>query len=267
MNPRNMRRTGLALLTFIVLTGSVVVMDRVGVLDPVRDGLSQLTSPVSQAFYRVADRPDEPAETQDRIDELAAERDELIAENAQLRSEIDQLEQSVEHQEIRDARPDITFVSANVIGRDPTGSEMFITIDRGSSDDVQVGMAIVDPVFFVGQVTSVTESTARVQLIVDVNAAVGSRLLEDGQDGMVYGRWQSGGRLIMEHVSPSADPQPEAWVVTTSLTNQVPPDIPIGWVVGEPEVNPQNDQLMVEVQPAAEFDALDTVMIAIPDAD
>lgn len=267
MNSRNMRRTGLALLAFIVLTTSVVLTDRVGLLDPVREGLTQLVSPVSESFYRVAQQPEDPSDTQVRVDELASERDELIAENAQLRADIEQLEESGEHQEVRDARPDITFVAANVIGRDPTGSEMFVTIDRGASDGVREGMAIVDPVFYVGQVDSVTENTARVQLIIDVNAGVGARLLDAGQDGMIYGRWQSGGRLVMQHVSPSAELQQEEWVVTSSLTNQVPPNIPIGWVIGEPEVNPQNDQLMVEVQPAASFDALDTVMIAIPDAD
>jgi rod shape-determining protein MreC len=268
MTTMPLRRVGMTLLLFIVLSVGLLLLDRQNALDPLRDGLGQLLAPVSRTFERVGRTSVSESDLQRQLDEVTAERDRLKAENSQLKANQTELEALREQQRIQQVRPDITYLGARVIGRDPSGAQMYIVIDKGHADGLREGMAVVDPDFYVGQVTEVEENRAKVLLISDQSASVGAMLEDSRADGIVYGRFQSGGLLMMEHVDKDVQPKPQEWVVTsdvaTSETAQVPASIPIGIVVGDPALNAQNDQLEITIQPAADLQNLETVWIAVP---
>ncbi len=269
MNTMPLRQTLTLVTIFVIITASFIVLDRRSSLDPVRDGLNQVISPVSSAFYDLTDPSGSTSDLEAELARMTAERDQLKAENSQLKGSQRELESLRLEQDARNRHPGNDYTPANVIGRDPTGSQMFIMIDRGSADGVTKGMAVVNPHYYVGQVVEVSENTAKVMLIVDVSQNVGAMLEDTRSDGIVYGQWQLGGYLTMSHVEGDTAPKEGEWIVTSEFsatqTRQVPPDIPIGQVLGQPVVDTQTDTLVIQIRPAvSNFEDLDQVWIVTP---
>lgn len=264
-----LRQTLTLVMIFVIVCASFIVLDRRAALDPVRDGLSGAVSPISGSFYDIVDRGGNPSDLEAELARVTAERDQLKAENSGLKADQRELATLREEQKASSRYPDNDFTLANVIGRDPTGGQMMMVIDRGSAEGVTKGMAIVSPHYYVGQVVEVSEHSAKVMLIVDVSQNVGAMLEDTGADGVVYGQQQVGGYLTMSHVEGDAAPKENEWVVTSehssTQTRQVPPGIPIGQVLGEPEIDTQTDTLVIQIRPGvSDFTALDQVWIVTP---
>lgn len=268
MNTVPLRQTLTLILVFVIVSGSFIVLDRRDDLQPVRDGLTQIVSPVSSTFYRLADGPGRQSDVEAQLAQVTQERDALIAENSRLKADNQSLQQRVQQEEVSQSNPAIDYsLSANVIGRDPTGTQMFIMIDKGSDDGIQKGMAIVSPYFYMGQVAEVSQHQAKVTLIIDTSQRVGAMLQDTRADGVVYGQAQAGGYLKMSHVESAAVPREGEWIVTSSSTatqtRQVPPDIPIGTVLGTPVFDPQTDTLEIQIRPGvSNFNDIDVVFVA-----
>jgi rod shape-determining protein MreC len=268
MTTMSLRRMLGLVLVFVVICASLFLLDRRSTLDPIRSGLNEVVSPISAAFYGVVDRADRQSDLEDELATVTAERDALKAENSQLKADTAELEQLRQEQEVEERYPDIDLTMANVIGRDPTGTQMFLIIDIGADDGVRTGMAIMSPDYYVGQVIEVSPQTAKVMLIIDASQTVGAILEDSRGDGIVSGQWQHGGYLSMLNVQPDREPEPGEWVVTSDSTDtqtrQVPPNIPIGKVLGEPVADPQTDTLQIQVQPGvANFNDLTVVYVAV----
>ncbi len=263
-----LRKVLIAVLAFVVLCGAFVVLDRQGVLKPVRTGLNEIVQPITTGFSDLTDRRKSESDLAQDLATVTAERDALKAENSQLKADTAELEQLREMQAVEDRYPEIELIPAKVLGRDPTGHQMFLLIDLGTDDGIQVGMAVLSPYFYVGQVVEVSETEAKVMLIIDASQSVGAMLEDSRGEGIVSGQWQHGGYLQLDHVQNSQAPKDGEWVVTSSsnmtMTRQVPPDIPIGQVIGEPVVDPQTDTLTIQVRPGiANFNTLSTVYVAV----
>ncbi|HEV2074001.1 MAG TPA: rod shape-determining protein MreC [Thermomicrobiales bacterium] len=263
-----MRRVVSLVLIFIVISAIFLVLDRRSLLDPIRDGLGEVLAPIASTFEGVVQPRVGGSDLEVAYATVVADRNRVVAENARLKAEVEELKALREQVRVEQLRPDITYVPARVTGQDPTGSQQFITINKGSADGLRQGMAAVSPDIFVGQITEVQEHQARVLLVTDPALAVGAMLYDARADGVVYGTRGSGGLLIMRHVDKDVVPSELEWVVTSDVaaseTAQVPSNIPIGVVVGEPALNAQSDQLEIMVQPAADFENLMTVWIAVP---
>lgn len=263
-----LRRVLLSVLGLVVLCVVFIVLDRRSMLDPVRTGLSEVISPVTESFNNVLDRGPADSELEVQLATVTAERDALKAENSQLKADTAELDQLRQMQQVEDRYPNIELVPVKVLSRDPTGQQMFLIIDMGSDDGLEVGMAVLSPDYYVGQITEVTETTSKVMLIIDASQSVGAMLEDTRGEGIVTGQWQHGGYLELNYVQASQVPQEGEFVVTSSsnvtLTRGVPPDFPIGMVLGEPVVNPQTDTLTIQVRPGiANFNTLSTVYVAV----
>ena len=265
------RQTVTMVTGFLIISIALIALDRRSLLDPVRDGLSELFTPVQSGFSRVLDRTENQSELARQLADITLERDALLAENANLKSQQAELETLRAQQQVQEQNPDNTYISARVIGEDPTGAQYFVIIDRGSADGLAKGMAVVDPNYYVGQIVEVQEHEAKVMYIIDTSMRVGAKLVDTRSDGVIYGRWNVGGRLLLGNLDKNYLPQENELVVTADdssvQTRQVPADIPIGVVIGEPMLNEQTDELEVEVRPAVpNFDNLQVVWVVVPNA-
>ena len=259
--PAPLRQTLTLVVLFIVVAVSFIVLDRRNALDPLREGLSELVNPVSGTFSRVTNGFGGSSNLEQQLATVTAERNKLDAENSRLKG-VDQENKTLREQaKVQAKNPSWTMVSAEVTNVDPTGAQKFVKINRGKADGIQKGMAVVDPNYYVGQVSEVDEHSAVVMLIIDTSMKVGGRLETAQADGTVIGMWQAGKSLMMEHIDKSVTPKSGEKVVTSDMTRQIPAGIIIGVVYGEPIQNVQNDQLEVEVRPAADFNSLDRVWV------
>lgn len=271
MRTVSFRQTLTMLATFLFFSIGLIALDRQSLLDPIRDGLSEIVSPVQAGFSDLVDPERSQSELEQELSDVTLERDALLAENANLRADQAELESLRALQEVEQNNPGYTYQPCDVIGSDPTGIQYFVIINCGAADGLEVGMAVVDPNFYVGQITTVDENTAVVTYIIDSSMRVGGITQDTRSDGVVYGRWNQGGRLVMQNLDKDQPPNDREVVVTADessvKTRLVPPNIPIGVVFGEPRLNAQTDELEVEVYPYIEnYDDLQIVYVVVENA-
>jgi rod shape-determining protein MreC len=265
------RRAVTLIALFVVIASGMMMLDNRDSLAPLHSALSSVVDPVGRAFSKMADTSTNDSKLEQQLKTVTAERDKLRAENAQLTSDKEELETLRKQQKVQEKFPNYTFISTRVISSDPSGQQLSITIDKGTADGLQKGMAVTDPNSYIGQITAVTEHSAQVMLIIDNSQSVGAVLNDTRADGVVYGQWQSGGRLVMKHVNRDAKPKAGEMVVTSDQggpqTRGVPPNIPIGSVGTTAQIDPQTDELVLPVYPYANFDNLRVVWVVVASGD
>jgi rod shape-determining protein MreC len=269
VNTVPMRRTMTMVVLFVAVSVGFIVLDNRQSLAPLRTVLDDLVSPVAEFLEGLADGPENTTDLERQLADTEAERDKLRKENAELKAYRDEVSVLREQQKVQEDFPNYKLESARVIASDPTGRQLFVTINKGSDDGLYEGLAVVNPNSYVGQVTNVSPKQAQVTLIIDNSMQVGAKLVDTRADGVVYGQWLSGKRLEMRHVDPDTEPKVGEVVVTSdqtiSQTRGVPPNIPIGAVGATPEVDPRNAQLVIQVYPYTNFDDLELVWVMVPD--
>jgi rod shape-determining protein MreC len=245
----------------------LIALDSRGEVEPLRAGIRQVTSPVIGVVDTIVQRSRPKSELERELEAVRRDRDALAAENARLRQLDVEIQQLRELLNVQDTHPEWTLVTARVVSPDPANLQKFITIDKGSDDGIQVGMAVVDPNFFVGLVTEVSPNSAKVTLAIDATASVGAQLIETGAAGVAYGMWQRGGRIELRHVDRGTNPKPNEVVITASdsmvRTSLVPAGLIIGKIDGEPQLDNQTDTLIIQVLPVADFDNLEVVSVIV----
>lgn len=268
MTTFSFRKTFGLMGVFVILSVLLIGLDRREALEPVREGLSSVVTPVSRLFATIANGPNYESELEKKLNQVEAERDAVIAENANLKAQIAEYEVLDEEGRVEERHPELDFVAAEVLGGDPQNLQEFVRIDKGKNDGIEIGMAVTDPEFFVGQVVEVEAETAKVMLIIDTSAQVGAQLVDSRADGIVVGQWQRGGRLLIENVDLDADVKDGEVVVTsgatTTETRRVPPNLVIGTIDGEPIETGRTNEVSYEVRPQVKFSELDTVWVVVP---
>lgn len=266
MSTLSTRQTIFLVVLFVVTSLTFIALDNRAALDPLKTGLREVIEPVAEQVGNIGNARADPTAVEAELARVKAERDALAAENARLRVQVDEVEQLRELLKVQEQFPELTFISARVINPDPTNLQKFITLDKGSADGIEKGMAVVAPSFYIGQVTAVETYSARVTLLIDSTASVGAQLIETGAAGIVYGTWQQGGRAELRHVDRGTNPKDGEVVVTadassTTRTAKVPPGLIIGKVGGPPVIDNQSDTLTIPILPVADFDNLEVVAV------
>jgi rod shape-determining protein MreC len=258
------RQLFLLIGSLVALSLLLIVLDGRDYLDPVKSLAGGVITPVSRALTNAGSSLNSGSETDgdlaDQLDKVTRERDELAAENARLRelvAEVDQLRSQLGFEE---NHPELTAITAAVVGRDPTGVEKFILIDRGSNDGLEVGMAVVSPNFLVGEVIEVDANRSKVLLLIDAAFQTGARLQISRGTGIVYGLWQAGGRAEMRHVPIDTEVDPDENIVTSGQTVMIPEGLIIGKIL-EMRRDELGSEIALSVLPLVDFDTLETVTV------
>jgi rod shape-determining protein MreC len=172
-------------------------------------------------------------------------------------------ERSQRLMELMDLRSHAAFqtVAAEVIAGNPNPGMRTVTIDRGSADGVQADMAVVAPKGVVGRIIgSPGRHAARVQLIIDRNAAAGALTERTRAGGMVVGT-DSQPALRMDLVSNLADVKEGDSVVASGVDGIFPK----GFVIGVVDKSERGSGLYrnVTVKPAVDFSSLEEVLVVL----
>jgi len=166
---------------------------------------------------------------------------ELSAENLQLKSLLNGAE-LVKN----------SVLVAELIGISPDPFHHVITINRGASDNIREGLAVIDGEGLMGQVVEVFEQHSRVLLITDSRHALPIYNLRNNVRGIIEG----GGNfqhLRLRHVSPTQDIQVGDTLLSSGLGQRFPSGYPVGTVSA---INKDPGQAFIEVSvtPAAKID-------------
>ena len=200
-------------------------------------------------------------------------------ENERLKKEVTQLSVSLQQertaaqqtrtlQGLLDLRSGTAFqtTAATVIGSGADPEFRTITIDKGTQDGLRADMAVISPAGVVGRILMPTARAAKVQLIIDRDAAAGVVIERSRVGGLVSGIGSAdalafkAGLIQLEYVPGSADVKKGDRVVTSGLDGIYPKGLPVGEIQSAERVS---GEWRIRLKPAVDFSSLEAVLVVL----
>jgi rod shape-determining protein MreC len=148
-------------------------------------------------------------------------------------------------------------VSAPVISREEGGWWQQLELGKGSLDGIRAGDPVLAPGGLIGRVSSVTPSTARVQLLTDSGSRLGVWVARVQRHGLLVG--QGTARPRLQFLEKDTGVRPGDVITTSPASTLVPPNLLVGVVQSVNEnLVPAPD---AAVQLSAPVDAVDWVQV------
>ncbi len=183
--------------------------------------------------------------------------------NLQARDALVRQARSLERLLDLDREVELVTLSARVIGVDATPWFRTVTVDRGIRDGVRPELAVIAPGGVVGRVWGAPGMrAAKVQLIIDRNAAAGAIIERTRVPGVVFGAGE-GSALRMDYVSNLEDVRVGDVVVTSGADGIYPHGFTLGAITSVEHGPGLNKSIGVE--PAIEFSRMEHVLIVTHD--
>lgn len=193
----------------------------------------------------------------------------LIAENGKLKQEIailkkERLEKGQAKEENLRLRKLLKFTKkiayesmpASVIG---VGlPQATIVLDKGFNDGLSQNMPVVVDSGLVGKVLKVSSDAVLVQLITDPKSAVGAKIKETGDLGIIEG--DVGGKLLFKFLQSGSKVKEGDRIITSGMGGIFPKDIVAG-IVTSVRSDKSSRQMIVEVRPSVDFSEIEQVFV------
>jgi rod shape-determining protein MreC len=226
-----------------------------GIFSEVQRATSSVASGVRNVWTGYVDLRHAHAENQELKRQLAAvqiamQSQQALADRARSLEELLQLR----------SRLQVQTTAAAVIGAtppSPTPDFRAITIDKGTRDGLRQDLAVIAPLGVVGRLIVPAVRSAKVQLLVDRNAAAGALIERSRAQGVVLGTGEE--RLRMDYVSEVADVAVGDVVVTSGIDGIYPK----GFVIGKVDAVEKSGSTFkrISVRPAVDFLSLEEVLV------
>ena len=199
----------------------------------------QVIAAVAYPLQRLSTLPEMLAE---RVGEFFVTQAQLRRENEQLKRQelLDtaalQVQKSLdgENQHLRQLlslreRMSREVIAAEILyaNRDPFTRR--VVVDKGFQHGVKAGLAVVDEIGVVGQVTRVFPWVSEVTLVTDKEQAVPIQLVRSGLRGVTFGVGYDG-TLELRFMPVNADIQNGDLLVTSGIDGTYPPGLPVATV-------------------------------------
>ena len=195
-------------------------------------------------------------------------------ENQQLRTEVAQLrvglqqeralaEQSRMLQKLLDMKMEtpLKTTAAYVIAGAASPDFRTATIDKGTSDGLKPDMAVISPAGVVGRIILPTSRAAKIQLLIDRDAAAGAVTERGRAQGVVVG---TGTSLRFDHVPGTADIKVGDRVVTSGIEGIYPKGFEIGQI--ESIERRAGEFSAIIIRPTVEFSSIEAVLVVLTES-
>jgi rod shape-determining protein MreC len=201
------------------------------------------------------------------LQQVRQENERLQQEMAALRIELQQERAAAQQSQILGdllelrSKTGLATTASLVIGSGASPDFRTITIDKGTSDGLRPDMAVIAPAGVVGRIITPSARAAKVQLLIDRNAAAAAVVERSRAQGVVEG---TGGNLRLEYVSGTADVQVGDRLVTSGIEGIYPK----GFVIGRIESIERGvgEFSQIAVRPAVDFSSLEAVLVVLTPA-
>lgn len=257
-------------LTILVLTGLVIMTNidtskfsfAEGIINklvmPVQNGLTFLKNKIAgnTAFF-------------EDINNLKNENEELKKQNEDLNKQLSEMgiikaenKTLREYANLSDQYTKYTTVPAYIIDRDLSNLSSTIIINVGKREGVYENMPVVSTEGVIGHVISSTETTAKVQPIIDSSSSVSALLSISRDNIIVKGELGEDRKLKGTYISPDADLVLNDEVETSGLGGIYPKGLKIGKLLEIIETQNITERYVI-IEPAVNFSKLETVLVII----
>ena len=223
---------------------------------PVQNGLTYLKNKVSGNSSFFTD-----------INNLKAENTDLKNQNSKLEQSLRELENIKTENEtlkeylgLTEKYGEYKTVPGYVIDKDISNYSKTIVINIGKNDGIEEGMTVIADEGLVGHVISVTDSTSKIQTIIDTASSV-SCLMSTSKDSIVCkGTLESNSELKAMYISTDANLVQGDSVDTSGLGGVYPKGIHVGTIKSIVNTKNITDRYAM-VETAVDFNNLNTVLV------
>ena len=188
----------------------------------------------------------------------------LKDENAKLKQQVAQLEEHrAESERLQgllgiQSQYALDMVTGRVIGRSTDAWNQVITVDIGSADGVEPGLAVVGSSGLVGHVVSVTPRTCDVRLITDQQSGIAVMIQSNREQGILNGSLE--GLLYLDNIDPSVAVSQGDVIITSGMGGSYPKGIVVGTVANVESAAGTTDRSII-VSPLSSADPLEEVAV------
>lgn len=226
---------GLRIVAIVVISVILMMVDHASTsLTPIRSTLAVATQPIQM----IAEIPGEVAHYMGRY----FDRGQLISDNEALEQKVLLLQARLqrlaslqaENERIRAllasaSSLDQNVLIARILSVSPDPYRHYIKLNKGSTDGVFVGQALVDANGIMGQVTDVTPMGSRAILITDANHGIPVEINRTGLQTIAQGSGKAN-ELRLPFLANNSDIQIGDLLVTSGLGGRYPSGYPVAEV-------------------------------------
>ena len=194
------------------------------------------------------------------------------AENDALKHQVDSLQIQLQQQralagrsqqlerllQLRD-QAGLPTTAADVIGVGASPDFQTVTINKGTRDGLKSDMAVISPAGVVGRIVTPSARAAKVQLLIDRNAAAGAMDERTRVQGVVVGTGDN--ILRMEYVAELGEVKAGDSVVTSGVDGIYPKGFVIGRI--EPVERGGGAYKLITVRPTVDLRSLESVLVVL----
>jgi len=229
----------------VAISGLLIFFNPRNFFDPARSFLGKTAYPFQLFFYSISYEMNKIVEFLGSIDQLKEENNKIMIENRNLLAENVRLrDMERENSFLREQidlipRGEFNLEAAFIIGQDPQGFGNWIEINKGSSDDLHEGMAVVvSNGILIGKIQQVFTNRSMVMLLSNPKSAIGVMISESGAKGITKGEYGLG--VMMDSILQTDSVIIGNEVVTSGIGGNIPRGLFVGIVQ---EVRSSSDHL------------------------
>lgn len=201
------------------------------------------------------------------ISKLQEENEELKRKNSELEQSLREFEivkaeneTLKEYVNLKDKYQDYQTIPAYIINKDITNYNQMIVINVGEKDGIKANMTVIADQGLVGHVISTTQTTAKVQTIIDTASSVSCNISTSREPIIVTGTLEKASTLKASYIPTDAVILENDKVETSGIGGIYSKGIPIGTI--KEIVNTKNvTDRYAYVETAVDFKKLETVLV------
>lgn len=223
---------------------------------PIQNGLTYLKNKISGNNTFFTD-----------INNLQQENEELKQENSELEQSLRELENIrtenetlKEYLNLTEKYGEYNTVPGYVINKDISNYSKTIVINLGSDDGIAENMTVIADEGLVGYVISVTDTTAKVQTIVDTASSVSCIMSSNDESIVCKGTMEDSSTLRAMYIPTDSNIAQGESIETSGLGGIYPKGIHVGTVKKVTNTQNLTDRYAI-VETAVDFDKLNTVLV------
>ena len=232
----------------------------------VENAFSKIVMPIQNGFTYVKNKMQGNNQYFADLDKLKNENSELKQKNNELEESIRKLEMTQaenktlkEYLKLSEQYKQYETVPAYIINKDISNYSKIFVINVGSKSGIGKNMIVISAEGLVGHVISVTESTAKVQTIIDSSNVVSSTIENSGDNVICRGMLENR-KLKATYVSTTTTLNQGEKLYTSGMGGIYPKGIYIGSIKEIIETKNITDRYCY-IETAVDFENLETVLV------
>ena len=161
-------------------------------------------------------------------------------------------------------RDNHSFLGADVISKGVSANMSSILINRGDKDNININDPVLTSRGIVGKVTSISQNSAEVQLISDVNFRLSVKIVPDDVEGIL--RWIRDDICEINELKKISDIKIGDVVLTSNLSIYFPPNLPVGEVISIYEKSDSSNRI-VRMKLFSDLSTINQLFIIMKDSE